>query len=159
MAHAHQRSIIIFFLVLLIVMLIFMAIVLKSSDAAKVWPPVVSECPDYWYDSYYDINVGSGDDNSNSNGDSSCPSDLSNQINQSSSFSSGDGVEIGTCYNIQNLGDPSCPKEMDFSQDQWTGTDGDCNKYRWAKKCDITWDGITNQSNPCISDSSNGDSS
>jgi len=144
-------------------MLIFMAIVLKSSDSAKVWPPVVSECPDYWYDSYYDINMNSGGDNSNSNGngndDSSCSINLSNQINQSSSFSSGDEVKIGTCYNIQELGDPSCSPEMDFSQDTWTGTDGDCNKYRWAKKCDITWDGITNQSNPCTSDSSNGDSS
>ena len=152
--HGHQRGIIIFFTVLLILMLIFMAIVLKNSDAEKVWPPVVSECPDYWYDSYYDINIGSGDGDSDTNG-TSCPADtLTRQINDSSSYSSGDGTEIGTCYNVKNLGDPSCPKSMDFSKPPWTGTDGLCNKYTWATKCDITWDGITDQANPCLPDDS-----
>tara|TARA_X000001036_G_C20665428_1_gene800557 strand:+ start:1344 stop:1703 length:360 start_codon:yes stop_codon:yes gene_type:complete len=27
------------------------------------------------------------------------------------------------------------------------GSDGECNKYSYAKKCQITWDGITNNRN------------
>ena len=162
--HGHQRGIIMFFTILLILMLIFMAIVLKNSDAEKEWPPVISECPDYWYDSYYDVNVGSGDDDSDTGAGASCPTDtLTRQINDSSSYSGSGGgsTEVGTCYNVKNLGDPSCPKSMDFSQAPWTGTDGLCNKYNWAMKCDMTWDGITDQSNPCIPDASsdNGDTS
>ena len=152
--HGHQRGIIIFFAILLIVMLIFMAIVLKHSDAEKKWPPVISECPDYWYDSYYDMNV-SGDSDSDSNGTSSCPANsLTRQINDSSSYSNSDDgdTRVGSCYNVQDLGDSSCPKTMDFSDDYWTGTDGLCHKWTWAKKCDITWDGITDQSNPCTAE-------
>ena len=32
---------------------------------------------------------------------------------------------------------------MDFTGDFWQGSTGDCNKYKWARACDLTWDGIT----------------
>ena len=53
------------------------------------------------------------------------------------------------CVNVKNLGSSSCKKEMDFSVYPWNGDDGTCNKYKWAKACDLTWDGITNNNNAC----------
>jgi hypothetical protein len=47
----------------------------------------------------------------------------------------------GKCKNTNNLGTCSDMNEMDF-------TDYDaCAKYKWTKKCGVTWDGLNN--NPC----------
>jgi len=53
-----------------------------------------------------------------------------------------------TCVNVKNLG--SCNEtEMDFSTSFWSGKSGLCNKYQWARKCDVTWDGITTRDDIC----------
>ena len=44
---------------------------------------------------------------------------------------------------------------MDFSYSHWNGKDGLCNKYKWAKKCDLTWDGITTSDDACNFDEQN----
>jgi len=59
------------------------------------------------------------------------------------------------CINIKDLG--TCPPQegdehlnMDFSNNQFTGSNGMCAKYTWAKKCGVSWDGITyGVNNPC----------
>ena len=39
---------------------------------------------------------------------------------------------------------------MNFNNAPYTGDNGTCNKYIWAKKCGVTWDGITyGVENPC----------
>jgi len=53
------------------------------------------------------------------------------------------------CINRQNLGDPRCSKQMDFSGAIWSGDDGGCRKNLWAKSCNLSWDGITNDSTIC----------
>jgi len=61
----------------------------------------------------------------------------------------------GSCVNVKDLG--SCSKhedkahqEMNFNLSQFTGSNGNCNKYNWATKCKVTWDGITyGMPNPC----------
>ena len=53
------------------------------------------------------------------------------------------------CVNIKNLGKSACSKEMDFTADNWQGATGSWNKYKVAKACDLTWDGITNNLNLC----------
>jgi hypothetical protein len=61
------------------------------------------------------------------------------------------------CVNVKNLGNGTCKPSgntkyltMDFSQAPFTGGNGLCSKYKWAKNCGITWDGITyGVSNPC----------
>jgi hypothetical protein len=59
--------------------------------------------------------------------------------------SQGDG---SNCKNVKKLG--SCNQDtMDFSSSFWTGTDGMCRKFRWARECNLTWDGVTNASDPC----------
>jgi hypothetical protein len=32
---------------------------------------------------------------------------------------------------------------MDFTNGRWGGTNGLKSKYKWAKACNLTWDGIT----------------
>ena len=62
-------------------------------------------------------------------------------------------VDMGgnTCQNKFNLG--SCPidpytklietqGEASFEDDLYKGEDGKYEKCRWAKKCDVTWEGI-----------------
>ena len=58
------------------------------------------------------------------------------------------------CYNTHQLGKPSAsctsiPTEIDFGTDVYKGNGGLCAKQKWAKQCDITWDGITNVPNAC----------
>ena len=56
---------------------------------------------------------------------------------------------LGTC----NIPDGSVNNAMDFSQAPFTGSDGTCSKFLWAKGCGVTWDGINSGvSNPCNND-------
>ena len=62
-----------------------------------------------------------------------------------------------TCTNVQDLG--SCPPTngsqhlvMNFNTPAFTGSQGSCNKYSWARNCGVSWDGITyGVNNPCNS--------
>ena len=38
----------------------------------------------------------------------------------------------------------SCEQDMDFSVAPYNGPDGRKEKCKWAKNCEIEWDGITN---------------
>jgi hypothetical protein len=62
-----------------------------------------------------------------------------------------------TCINVKDLG--TCPAtsgdkhlKMNFNSPAYMGSDGLCAKYTWAKKCGVSWDGITyGVNNPCQS--------
>ena len=62
------------------------------------------------------------------------------------------------CLNSQGLGSchdymPTTDNQntMNFNQAPFIGTNGNCAKYRWAKKCKLSWDAITyGVQNPCI---------
>tara|TARA_B110000858_G_C17650651_1_gene402507 strand:- start:375 stop:704 length:330 start_codon:yes stop_codon:yes gene_type:complete len=58
----------------------------------------------------------------------------------------------GTCLNQKSLGNASCNKRMNFSQGQWAGDNGMCLKQKWAKACDLTWDGVTNHADACTNE-------
>jgi hypothetical protein len=59
------------------------------------------------------------------------------------------------CINVKDLG--VCKpqgnlkhQEMDFNTSIFTGSSGLCNKYTWANKCKVTWDGVNyGVSSPC----------
>jgi hypothetical protein len=70
-------------------------------------------------------------------------------------LSGGVSSDGSACYNVKNLGKSQCKKQMDFTDDFWTGDNEGCNKQNWAKACDLTWDGITNNQNACIVDDDN----
>jgi hypothetical protein len=60
-----------------------------------------------------------------------------------------------TCINVKDLG--TCPPNsgnkhlvMNFNTSTFTGSQGICNKYKWATNCGLSWDGITyGVNNPC----------
>ena len=58
-----------------------------------------------------------------------------------------DGIPM--CVNSKNLGDPNCVKEMNFKTGPFLGSNGKCNKKKWATVCKVTWDGITNATGIC----------
>ena len=57
------------------------------------------------------------------------------------------------CINTHHLGTCNLDKasySVSFSDPKFTGADGSCNKYTWAKGCNLSWDGITyGVPNPC----------
>ena len=61
------------------------------------------------------------------------------------------------CINVKDLG--TCPPlsgqkhlSMNFSRSAFSGSNETCAKYTWAKKCGLSWDGITyGVDNPCQS--------
>ena len=107
---------------LLIFAILVIGLLLYSGSSKDEWPPIISDCPDYWIDKV------------DSNGDSK------------------------KCFNVHNLGKSSCETTMDFSKNPWSGSVGDCRKYKWAKSCKLTWDGITNNSSICDNSDSDSDS-
>jgi hypothetical protein len=60
-----------------------------------------------------------------------------------------------TCINVKDLGtcSPTSGNKhlvMNFNTPAFTGSNELCSKYTWAKKCGVTWDGITyGVTNPC----------
>ena len=96
-----QQTVIIVAAIILILMLIFIAYSLVENRNNKTFPPISSECPDFW------ISTDKG------------------------------------CENPKNLG--KCGSgPFDFNQSSYKGHDGNCNKARWARNCQVTWSGITN---------------
>ena len=51
------------------------------------------------------------------------------------------------CYNSKNLG--ICRGSTDFNTSKYQGENGDCEKFKWAQGCNVSWSGITNNSNVC----------
>ena len=55
------------------------------------------------------------------------------------------------CFNVKNLGSCQGENTKSFDSAEWNGSNGRCNKQKWARKCDLSWDGITNDVNACNS--------
>jgi hypothetical protein len=67
---------------------------------------------------------------------------------------SGNGEQ---CFNSNNLGICNLPTKddkntMNFNVNPFNSPETEkCSKYKWAKECKITWDGITTGiQNPCV---------
>jgi hypothetical protein len=119
-----QKIILTIAIVLLIGLLIMINISLSNASASIIWPPITTECPDYW-------------------------EDLSG--NGSQCFNT---KNIGTCngpeYNADDTPDTTTTK--DFTGSTYNGLNGLCEKQTWAKACGVAWDGITygyGTNNPC----------
>jgi hypothetical protein len=60
-----------------------------------------------------------------------------------------------TCTNLKDLGTCKATGEnkhliMNFTGSPFVGDNASCAKYTWAKKCGVSWDGITyGVNNPC----------
>ena len=107
--------------ILLSISFILLGISLTKSLYEDVFPPIVSDCPDYWDVSY------------NSNDDVACKN--------TSTINSGNGTVA--CGSIDGY-----PVDL-FSSSGTNKYDVICEKYKWARKCGIVWDGITNNNKAC----------
>ena len=105
--------------ILLIIGLVIVANVIIKNKSNEEYPPVVSDCPDYW-DVDYD-----------SQGKKHCKNNI--YIN--------DGLSTAACR--------SYPHAL-FSANGSSLEDVVCEKSKWAKDCNIHWDGITNNPNACV---------
>lgn len=56
------------------------------------------------------------------------------------------------CKNEKNLGSTNCPAEVNMDTFKYNSkllAGDDCQKAKWARSCNLTWDGITNKSDIC----------
>lgn len=105
--------------VILIFALTTIGVALSNLNSGIKYPPVIADCPDYWSISKNAVDPGS---------DSS----------QTPEF---------TCNNDKELGhddDVVGCKVFNSSDSKYKGIGGLCAKKQWADKCDVTWDGVTN---------------
>ena len=50
----------------------------------------------------------------------------------------------GSCKNVKGLGNGSCSDPARFSAQKYKGENGRLAKCKYARKCGVEWDGITN---------------
>ena len=112
-----NKTVLIVASILLILGLIIIGVFVMKSVEEETYPPVVSDCPDYWDVEY-------------NNNNKLCKNNIS--IN--------DGKSTAECR--------SYPSEL-FLANGASANDKICEKYKWAKKCNIHWDGITNNPKAC----------
>lgn len=53
------------------------------------------------------------------------------------------------CKNVKSIGNSNCSKTMDFTSKKFVGDGSLCAKQKWAKQCNLTWDGVTNSNQKC----------
>ena len=120
--------------ILLIICLVIFFVMIFYINREQKFPPVIGQCPDYWLSSKYFDNK----DNLDMIEDVLIKNELEN-----------DKEDKSKCVNVKNIGNPNCSKIMDFNEVPYNTTNGLCAKYKWAKDCDLTWDGITNNKSIC----------
>ena len=84
----------------------------KEEQDKAVWPPITYECPDYW----------------------------TSEIRGNKKVCK-NTFDLGHCPSNRN-GLPISQGTVNFNSDIYTGEDGNYNKCKWAKKCNVSWDGI-----------------
>ena len=164
-----ERSVLIVALLILIVTLIVMGVALKNNAGKN--SAVATACPDFWFSSYFkpcsmspngcceDGVTPANEDSSNCANAVSCGSTRHGCCNDGftakSSSSGANCTEPGPamCYNVKSLpaapvdGDCKIKNPNDFKTQ--FGNTPLCNKQEWAKRCKVTWDGVTNVENDC----------
>jgi hypothetical protein len=126
--------------VILIVTLAIIASVLIFDKSKISFPPVISECPDYWVDGEY-LKTPEGQKQI---------SDDNELLNVASTATPSDCVnfkKVGKC-----LDDPNKlimnPNDFEGGEGVYNGSKI-CNQFKWAESCGVSWDGITNRQNVC----------
>lgn len=104
-----QILILVSMLIMLFVLIIYTYNGTKNTLTDVSFPPVISNCPDYWSEN-----------------------------------------EAGQCVNDFNLGSENCQEPTPLNGEKYQGQIGKCQKYKWAKSCGLSWDGITNDPSICI---------
>ena len=104
--------------IILIILLIIVGLVMYYSSKNAEFPPIVSECPDYW-------NIQKNGNNTK------CLNYLKvNPLTVSNN---------DRCNQIDTISFKDVTDEQTL-----------CNKYKWAKSCNVIWDGVTNNNSSCV---------
>lgn len=114
-----NRTVLLVASVLLILGLIIIGFFTVKTVEDSAYPPIISDCPDYWNVSYDSV--------------------TQNKKCQNNSINS--GVNTPRCRNYPL---------SEFSASGTSINDVICAKNKWAKSCNIQWDGISNNSKACL---------
>ena len=119
----------------LILILTVVGVSISSSETETVWPPTQTKCPEL-----YELSTTVGDENI-------CEID-------NADFKDYGHEQTGNNSSARygRIGDRDTCKQLNTVDSAFTGIDGDCNKYKWAQNCNVSWDGIYD--NPSLCDSS-----
>ena len=134
--NSFMKTLIMVFSIILVISLTIIGLVMYYDKHKYTFPPKVSACPDYWVDSNF---LKSGDN--------------AEQYSDSGVDASTLGTDM--CVNVKKLGVCQNQKVMNFNESPYNDsgtsgpTSGACAKAKWAKKCRITWDGISNNPDIC----------
>jgi hypothetical protein len=167
-----ERSVLIVAMLILLVTLTIMGIALKQSAGKAPAPP--SACPDFWFSSYFrpcsagkfgccdDGVTPANETRSNCEGAISCTlTPYGCCTDGYTAKTSSDGANCpepgpAVCYNVHLLpkgseepvnGDCLMKNPDDFQAKN--GKSALCEKQTWAKRCLISWDGVTNADDAC----------
>jgi hypothetical protein len=104
-----QKIVVIIAIISLIGALTFIGYAMYNRQHNVQFPPVSSQCPDYWE------------------------------------------AKDNKCYNTKHLGSCATDKNnsVNFNTPFFKGHQGICRKANWAKRCGVSWDGITNNNQQC----------
>jgi len=104
-----QKIVVIIAIICLIAALIFVGYAMYQKQYDVKFPPVSSQCPDYWT------------------------------------------AKDKKCFNTKHLGSCATGKDasVDFNTKFFQGHNGACRKANWAKRCGVSWDGISNNTHAC----------
>lgn len=128
-----------FALVIFITLIGFTIYAVMNTKKNASWPSDVNNCPDYWDEKQLEVvNI---DDQGN---------EVTQQVNACVNTkligSCVNNPEYGLYYNMDTMGWENSDNNY-YKFD--AGDIADQSKCKWAKSCDLTWDGITNKSNIC----------
>ena len=113
MNHFH-KIVLIIATVVLIISLCIIGFFLTKSLYFQSFPPIISDCPDYW-----DISMTS------------------------------DGYICINNYQYNNVINENCGISNEIIDAQFNNNYDLCEKYKKVQKCNLAWDGVSNNTNPC----------
>lgn len=114
-----QKTVLSISLFVLIVSLAILGLFLSKSLLKSSYPPIISDCPDYW-----DVSL-------NNDNNTIC-------VNNST-------INLGNSSCFQDEHENTLPIDL-------TGKSKEkilCDNYKLAKKCNIHWDGVSNNNKAC----------
>ena len=121
--------------VVLIISLVVVVFLVIASNENEKFPPLIPDCPDYW-----DLNINFNDNDHTKS--ISC-------INRST---------VNTPAPSNSKHDKSCAS-YDVLTGNITAEDNLTHKCNWATKCNVVWDGVTNNPAACQKQSNDSDDS
>ena len=113
----------------LIISLSILAFFLSKSLHEDSFPPIITDCPDYW-----DVSLNPNVDNDDS---VYCINNTNINVGNRTTETTNE------CYQ---------PPEGIQHKLKWIGLNEEdtlCKKFTWANNCNVVWDGITNNNKAC----------